>query len=64
MAKISAYQKLKNKNAELKKDIRNILRGEYMDKQCAIQKWETLFQLEDCVWLGDTRKHIKNQNNG
>lgn len=64
MAKQTTYQRLKAENIRLKKDIYNILRGEYMDKQCTIQKWEILFQLEDVVWMGDTREHIKKQSNG
>jgi len=51
MAKISAYQKLKAENLQLKRDIASILgKNGFIKEQETKMKWETKFDLEKIVW--------------
>lgn len=57
MAKISSYQKLKNKNLQLRRDIRNIIRNpDGVYTAIVISKHKIGLDLEDAVMAGSLNK--------
>lgn len=49
--KLTAYQKLKLENKDLKKDISKLLGyGNYLEEVETKQKWKMIFDFENLIW--------------
>lgn len=53
--KITSYQKLKKKVAELEKDIRNLIEPKKIqDRNEAIMRYKLKYNIEKTIWFGNT----------